>query len=97
MQKFNAVIDKLPVFSSYRGTEHPVLVPDPNQTQPSTPENGTEVLALEARCKANAVSPQKRSKQQKEDDGMAGSAVRGSRFRALEAIRESDSIKSSVV
>lgn len=59
----------------------------PKQTQ--TPEHGTELLAWEARWEANPPSPQKRSKQQKEDDGMAGSAVCGSRFRALETVRES--------
>lgn len=75
--------------------------PDPNHTQ--SPENGTEILQmleLEARCEANAASPQKRSKQQKEDDGVAGSAgsaVCGSRFRALEAVKESESRNPGLV
>lgn len=33
----------------------------------------------------------------KEDDGVAGSALHGPKFRALETIRESESVNSSLV
>ncbi|KAJ7414364.1 hypothetical protein WISP_84581 [Willisornis vidua] len=85
MQKFRATGDKIPAFISSQGTELPVPVlaksPDPNQTQTSIPESGSEVLSLQRRCKANAVSPQKMSKQHKENDGVTGSDVCDSRFR----------------
>lgn len=94
VQMFNTVRNKLPVSIRHRSScACTRQAPDPNQT----PGKGTEVFAWQARCAADAASPQKRSKQKKEDDGMAASAVCGPKFRALEAIRESESMNSSLV